>query len=189
LRHPFVIGERIYLRRIERGDLEGNYFQWLNDQEVTHWMQNGIFPNSAESMEDYYKSITTSCIDILFAILLKNNERHIGNIGIHRIHQTFRSAEVGILIGEKDIWGQGIGTEAINLVVNHAFMRLNLNRLGAGGVEKNVACIRAFEKAGFVREGTARQAYYCQGNYVDCIQLSLLRSEYLAQQFKQETDL
>lgn len=178
MRHPFLSGKRIYLRRIERSDLDGNYFQWLNDQEVTRWMQNGIFPNSVESMEEYYLATAKSRTDIVFAILLQQGNRHVGNIGLHRIHPVFRSAEIGILIGERDVWGQGLGTEAISLVAGHAFTRMNLNRLSAGAVCQNVGSIRAFEKAGFLHEGLARQAYYCNGAYVDCVQLGMLRSEW-----------
>jgi [ribosomal protein S5]-alanine N-acetyltransferase len=179
MKNPFLSAESIYLRRIEHGDLESNYFQWLNDQEVTLWTQHGIFPNSRESMEEYFSTMSGSSADIVLAIILKKGDRHVGNIGIHRIHPVFRCAEIGILIGEKDIWGQGVGSGAIRLVVSHAFSRLNLNRLYAGVVEKNTGCIRAFENAGFVREGVAREAYYCEGGYVNCINLGLLRSDWL----------
>jgi len=177
--HPFLVGENIYLRRVEKGDLEGNYFQWLNDQEVTRWMQNGIFPNSAESMLDYYMATVSSATDMNLAIILKDGDRHIGNIGLNSLNQVFRSAEVGILIGEKDTWGKGYGSEAIKLLAGHAFTRMNLNRLGAGAVAENAGCIRAFEKAGFIREGVSRQAYYCAGQYRDCVHLGLLRTDVL----------
>lgn len=178
MHHPFLNGERLYLRRIERSDLEGPYFQWLNDQEVTRWMQNGLFPNSPESMEAYYLSTATSQTDVVFAVVMKEGDLHVGNLGLHRIHATFRSAEIGILLGEKSVWGQGVATEAIRLVADHAFRRLNLNRLFAGAVAQNAGSVRAFEKAGFQREGLARQAYYCNGAYVDCVNLGLLRSDW-----------
>lgn len=176
--HPFLIGERIYLRRIEKNDLESNYFQWLNDQEVTRWMQNGIFPNSAESMLEYYQSMASSCTDMNLAIIFKEDDRHIGNIGLRGLNQIFRSAEIGILIGEQDTWGKSYGTEAISLLAGHAFQRLNLNRVYAGAVAENMGCIRSFEKAGFVREGVSRQAYFCEGQYRDCVHLGFLRCEW-----------
>lgn len=175
--HPFLIGEQLYLRRIERSDLEGNYFQWLNDQEVTRWMQNGILPNSAESMLEYHQSMVSSRTDVNLAIILKDQDYHIGNISISSVNQQFRSAEIGILIGERDAWGKGCGSEAIALLADHAFRRMNLNRLGAGTVAENIGCIRAFEKAGFIREGISRQAYYCDGQYRDVVHLGLLRNE------------
>lgn len=179
MKQEFITGNSIYLRRIETEDLVGNYFNWFNDREVTRWTQHGIFPNTSQAMEKYYESVSHSKTDLVLAIILQDDHRHVGNIGIHRIHPIFRSAEVGILIGEKDVWGQGIGTQSIQLMVSHAFLRLNLHRLYAGAVIKNLGCIRAFEKVGFIREGMARQAYFCEGEYLDCINLSLLQSDWL----------
>ncbi|WP_054693870.1 GNAT family N-acetyltransferase [Syntrophomonas palmitatica] len=173
-----MVGDRIYLRRIEKDDLEGNYFQWLNDQEVTRWMLNGIFPNSVESMLEYYQKTVTSSTAMNLAIIIKENDRHIGNIGLHNIHPVVHAAEIGILIGEKDVWGQGYATEAIKLLSAHAFYRMNLNRISSGAVVHNIGSIRAFEKAGFKQEGISRQAYYCEGEYVDCVRLGLLRYEW-----------
>ncbi|CUH94427.1 hypothetical protein P22_0493 [Propionispora sp. 2/2-37] len=178
MRHPFLVSDRLYLRRIEEKDLEGNYFQWLNDQTVTKWMRHGIFPNSSESMRAFYSSQTVSKTDVVFAIVLKEEDSHIGNIGLHAVNYFFRSAEIGVMIGEKSCWGKGYAAESISLLSQHCFNRLNLNRLAAGAVAANIGSIRAFEKAGFIREGIARQAYFCDGEYHDCVNLSLLRSEW-----------
>lgn len=181
MRQPFLIANRIYLRRLAREDLDGNYFQWLNDQSVTRWMRHGIFPNSQEAMQAFYDSQATSRTDVVFAIVLRDNDRHIGNIGLHAINYVFRSAELGIIIGEADCWGQGYAAEAIALLAKHCFTRLNLHRLAAGAVDKNIGSIRAFEKAGFQREGVARQAYFCEGEYHDCVNVSLLHSDWMQQ--------
>lgn len=185
MRNPFLVGKRIYLRRIERDDLSGNYFQWLNDQEVTRWLQRGAYPNSIAEMEAYFQGVINSQSDLVLAIVLNNGDRHIGNIGIHRIHPIFRSAEIGILIGEKDTWGQGYGTEAIGLLVDHAFRRMNLNRLYAGAVDKNTGSISAFEKVGFIREGVSREAYFVEGAYADTVQMGFLYEEWKVRQMTQ----
>ena len=64
-------------------------------------MQNGIFPNSAESMLEYYQSMATSRTEMVLAIILKDEDRHIGNIGLSGLNQVFRSAEIGILWRER----------------------------------------------------------------------------------------
>lgn len=177
---PFLVAERIYLRKLKQEDLKGNYFQWLNDQKTTKWMRHGVFPNSWESMRDFYENQSVSKTDIVLAIILKEQGEHIGNISLNSINYLFRSAEMGIIIGETDCWGKGYATEAISLLTDHCFNRLNLNRLSAGAVDKNIGSIRAFEKSGFRREGISRQAYFCDGQYHDCVNLSLLQSEWLA---------
>lgn len=181
MRHPFLIADRLYLRRIEKQDIDGPYFQWLNDHKVTQWMRHGAMPNSYEAMTAFYESQAQSRTDMVLAIVLKEQDRHIGNIGLHNINHLFRSAEIGILIGESDCWGKGYATESITTLAEHCFRRLNLNRLSAGAVAANAGSVRAFEKAGFRREGIARQAYFCDGQYHDCIQLSLLQNEWFIQ--------
>lgn len=181
MHHPFLIAKRIYLRQLEPEDMDGNYFQWLNDQNVTRWMRHGVFPNSRKDMQAFYDSQAQSRTEVVFAIVLKDGDRHIGNIGLSAINYLFRSAEIGIIIGEADCWGQGYAVEAIALLTGHCFTRINLHRLAAGAVDKNIGSIKAFEKAGFTREGISRQAYFCEGNYHDCVNLSLLYSEWLRQ--------
>ena len=170
--HPFLIGERIYLRKLELGDLEG-YLDWMNDQKVTKYMQMGIFPSNMEDMESYYKSIRGG---LFLAIVKFGLDEHIGNIRLSSIHDTFRSAEISILIGKEQ--GQGYGTEAIKLLVDHCFMRMNINRLEAGMVDANIGCRRAFEKAGFINEGTRRSYYFCEGEYHNVYFYGLLKSDW-----------
>lgn len=180
LNSPFLRGANIYLRGLGRADLEGPYFHWLNDREVTRWMLTGMFPNTEQAMVRFWEGQTQSPSDLLFAICLADGDRHVGNIGLHRIHWVCRSAEIGILLGEREVWGKGVGSEALRLVIEYAFVRLNLNRLYAGAVAKNVGSTRLFEKAGFSREGLMREAYFVDGAYEDCVTLSLLRREWTA---------
>ncbi|MDR3602238.1 MAG: GNAT family protein [Desulfosporosinus sp.] len=180
MQHPFLVANRIYLRRLEKEDLEGNYFQWLNDPTATKWMRHGVFPNSCESMKAFYENQSVSKTDSVLALVLKEQDRHIGNISLNSINYVFRSAEIGIIIGETDCWGKGYASEAISVLVHHCFNKLNLNRLAASTVDRNIGTIRAFEKSGFSKEGIFRQAYFCEGQYHDCVNLSLLHSEWQA---------
>src|SRR5205814_2669717 len=101
----------------------------------------------------------------------KDNDQHIGNIKLGPIHWIHRYAEIGLLIGEKSCWGQGYASEAIRLVTTYAFERLNLHKVTAGCYATNVGSVRAFEKAGFVREGVRPRHCFCEGTYVDLILL------------------
>ena len=186
MQNAFLIGERIYLRAVTEEDLP-NYFSWLDDQETTRWMQRGIYPNNMEDMKSYYSSMQQGG-NMLLAIIKKAEhtedmknplcvEKHIGNISLSNLHPTFRTAEISIIIGEQ-VRGCGYGTEAIKLLVDHAFTRMNLNRLQAGAVVKNIGCIRAFEKAGFQKEGILRQAYYCEGEYQDVQIMSIVKDDW-----------
>jgi RimJ/RimL family protein N-acetyltransferase len=132
MRHPFISGKKIYLRGLERLDLEGEYFDWLNDREVTKFLNSGGFPNTAEKMEEYYRNIVLSADNAMFAIIDKESDGHIGNIKLGPINWLMRIAPLGIMIGNKECWGKGYGTEAIRLVLGYAFNRLNLHKVITG---------------------------------------------------------
>jgi [ribosomal protein S5]-alanine N-acetyltransferase len=161
--HPFLIGDRIYLRGLEKADLSGDYFQWLNDYEVTKYLESGAFPNSCESMEAYYESRQKSRNEAFLAIVLKNENRHIGNIKLGSINWIHRTADVGIIIGAKDCWNKGYGTEAMALMLEYAFERLNLRKIYLGVVSEHKAAIRVYEKLGFVIEGDLKEFYIIDG--------------------------
>lgn len=173
----FLDGKRIYLRPIMQQDLS-NYFDWLNDQELTRYMQRGVYPNNMDEMQRYHESMQGSKDNLHFAIIGKEGNMHIGNIALLNIHQVFRTAEISIIVGAKHEHGKGYGTEAIKLLVDHAFMRMNLNRIGAGMVAKNEACKRSFLSAGFLADGKMRQLYYCDGEYQDVWMYSILKTDW-----------
>ena len=104
----------------------------------------------------------------------------VGNCSFIDLDWVARSAEFGIMIGDKTVWNQGYGTETVLLLLRHGFNTLNLNRIGLKVFEDNERAIRAYEKAGFVREGRMRQAVYRQGRYKDVLFMSVLREEWNA---------
>jgi RimJ/RimL family protein N-acetyltransferase len=104
----------------------------------------------------------------------------IGNIGIFNLEWPNRSAEFGIFIGDKSLWNKGYGTEAVELILKHGFETLNLNRIYLRVYSTNPRAKRSYDKAGFVTEGTLREAVYKNGKYADVHIMSVLRSEWLA---------
>jgi RimJ/RimL family protein N-acetyltransferase len=82
------------------------------------------------------------------------------------------------LIGDKGHWRKGYATEATQLMVNHAFDTLNLNRVQLDVFSFNKRAIQVYERVGFVCEGTLRQTQYNNGAYHDDIVMSVLRDEW-----------
>ncbi len=178
--HPFIVGDKIYLRGLERDDLKGNMSQWANDSEVTYYMFMGAMPSNIELLEEEYEQLIRSKNDVVFAIMDKQTETHIGNAGLYVINYITRSGEFRIIIGEKEYWGKGYGTEVTQLTVQYAFEKLNLNKVWLGVNAENKRGIKAYKNAGFVVEGTLRQEIYRNGKYYDVIRMSIVRDEYLA---------
>jgi ribosomal-protein-alanine N-acetyltransferase len=174
----FVEGSQVLLRPLERADLNERYLGWLNDPEVTRYTEVGMFPSTAEDLENYYRSVTSSRNDVILAVVDKKSGRHIGNVKLGPIHWIHRSATFGILIGEKESWGKGAGEEATRLMVEYGFHRLNLHRIDLGVYAEHEAAVRCYEKVGFKVEGRMREDLFQGAEYKDRLWMGLLRSEY-----------
>ncbi|MDD5072683.1 MAG: GNAT family protein [Candidatus Omnitrophica bacterium] len=179
MKSVFLEGKQIYLRAIEKGDVKGNYPQWLNDREVCRNNAHGRFPNSAAKAESYVDRVNNSGSDLVLAIVSKKNDRHIGNIALHGIDWIARNGEFAIIIGEKKYWGRGIAKEASGLLLRHAFLALNLHRVYCGTNEKNIAMQGLAAHMGMKKEGRRRQAFLKDGAYQDIIEYGILRDEYM----------
>lgn len=171
-------GSLVLLRPLERADLNERYLSWLNDPEVTRYTEIGTFPSTTEDLENYYRSVTGSKNDVILAVVDKKSGRHIGNVKLGPIHWVHRCATFGILIGEKEFWGKGIGLEATRLMVSYGFDRLNLRRIDLGVFSEHVAAVRCYEKAGFKIEGRMREDLFIDGQYRDRLWMGLLRTDH-----------
>ena len=169
-----LIGQRLLLREVRLPDAEGPYLQWMNDPEVVKYSESRFRPYSKAQLQEYATTINENPDFIFRAITLKDSGRHIGNIKLGPIDWNHRFGDIGIIIGAKDCWGQGYATESIQLLAEFAFTSLKLHKLTAGCYVVNIAGIRAFEKAGFVREGLRRNQYMFEGRYVDVVFLGLI---------------
>lgn len=168
----FIVSKKLTLRNMTEMDL-ANCIDWLNDQTTTIYTQHGIYPMTIEGMKEYFYSKQKR---LYLAIVA--GDIHIGNIALGNIHETFRTADLSLIIGKKR--GEGNGKEAVRLIVDHAFRRMNINRIEAGMVEANEASRAIFEKNGFQYEGVRREAYYCEGVYQNVLIYSKLKKEWRA---------
>ena len=173
----FITGNKIYLREVRQSDINQTYCQWLNDPEVNRYLETRFIPQSTESISQFVASKTGNN-EMLLAICCAKNDCHIGNIKLGPINWVHRYGDVSLFIGDKNYWGKGIASEAIELLTDFAFRVLNMHRLKADAYDKNIGSIRAFEKCGYVREGILRKQYYSDGKYVDTVLLGILQEEY-----------
>jgi len=180
-----IYGSRLRLRAVERSDLP-SFVSWLNDPEVREGLTLHLPLSHAEEEQWFEHMLTTPPAEHPLVIEIVSGEDWlpVGNCSFHQIDWRNRSAEVGIFIGAKTYWNQGYGTEAMELLLAHGFNTLNLNLIALRVFESNQGAIRAYEKAGFIREGRLRQAEYKNGKYEDIILMSVLRSDWDGQSNK-----
>ncbi len=178
MNNPFLIGSTVYLRTLVEADLNATYREWFNDADVCEFNSHHRFPNYDANMREYYENVIKSHENLVLAIATIEDDVHIGNVSLQSIDVLNQSAEFAIVIGNKKYWGKGVGREATNLIVNHGFTALNLNRIFLGTTEDNAGMQKLALALGFKEEGRSRQAIFKGGKWKDILHFGLLRSEW-----------
>lgn len=176
-----ILGDGIRLRAIERSDIP-RFVRWLNDPDVTQFLLISSPLSTAMEENWFEKQLQVPPAEgQVLAIEVQSGEEWmpVGNVGLHNVDSIGRSAEFGIFIGEKAYWNQGWGKKATRLMLKHGFENLNLNRIHLHVYENNPRAVKAYETAGFVREGVLRQAVFKNGRYLDLIVMSVLSNEWV----------
>jgi len=166
-------GALVRLRAFEPGDAE-RYRAWINDPETARLIDRAGLVDKAEH-DAWYRSLVTSPSAAAFAVDRLTDGAFIGLVWLYDIHQRHRRAEVRIVIGEKSAWGGGYGPDALRVLARIAFGTLKLDKLWADVLATNPRAARAFERAGFTREGLLAGDRVQDGSRVDVIRLGLLR--------------
>jgi RimJ/RimL family protein N-acetyltransferase len=181
-------GERVYLRPLEPDDAE-TVHHWYEDTRIQTLM--GDPPRSlAFRRQRYEAAVTGDGADVYrFVICRLDDDRPVGRTDIFEIDRQNGSAAFGITIGDPADWGRGMGSDAVNAVVDFAFGQLRLERLWLDTDEHNERAQAVYARAGFVVEGRLRRAFYQDGRWSDDIRMAMLRSEWDALPRKRSWDL
>jgi diamine N-acetyltransferase len=172
----FLIGERLYLRPLEKDDLV--YIRaWSNDPEIRR-LTGEVRPMTQAGADAFLEKVQNDQDRIWFAVVLKENDQLIGETGLLRMFPAWRTTDLSIILGEKRAWGQGYGTEALTLLLDYAFGYLNFHRIAIGVVAFNHAALNFYKKVGFKQEGVQRDGYYYEHQYHDFIMMSILEDEF-----------
>lgn len=166
-----IKGKKVNLRALEKEDIQKT-IKWINDPEVTKYLSI-VFPISLAEEEKWFEYYLKRKDDRIFAIETKDGT-HIGNIGLHKIDWLNRKVMLGILIGEKEYWNKGYGTDAVKTAVKFAFEEMNIHKVYLCVMDFNERAVKIYEKCGFTREGVSRDDVYRNGKYHDMIWMSVL---------------
>src|SRR5512140_3689191 len=118
-----IYSERVRLRRDERTDIQ-LFTTWLNDPDVYRYLGTVNLPLSTANDEQWFDNMLKRHIEEQpLAIEIKESGcwRLVGSCGFMDIRWTIRSAEVGILIGDKTCWNKGYGTEVMRMLLQVGF--------------------------------------------------------------------
>ena len=175
-------GKLVRLRAYEKSDLDA-VMKWVNDEEVTDLLGGEMLAYPASSLvEEKFIEAAAASSDKQknFAIETLAERRYIGGISFNVIDWLHRCAGLGIVIGDKSLWGKGYGTDAMRVMMRLGFDKMNLHRLWLHVHDYNQRAIASYEKCGFKREGVLREDRFYRGRYCDTHVMGILESEYRA---------
>ncbi|HEX3270906.1 MAG TPA: GNAT family N-acetyltransferase [Ktedonobacterales bacterium] len=173
-----ITGTLVGLGPFVRDDLPV-YTRWINDFEVTRYYLDTPRPQTLEERAAWYERMSASDLyNIDFLIYELATMRPIGRVGLEDISYQHRRASFGILIGEKDCWGKGYGTEATRLTLDYGFRLLGLHNIMLSVSSANTAAIRAYKRAGFRVIGARRECRFEGDHTLDSIFMDCLSTEF-----------
>lgn len=144
-----VQGASITLRPLTPRHVGTTYRAWLNDPEITRYLEARFQRWSLAGLRRFVAQVRTDPRTWFFGIFLAGEGRMVGTIKLGPVERAHGTAEVGLLVGERALHGRGIGSEAIALASGFGVGALGLRKLTAGAYQPNQASVRAFEKAGW----------------------------------------
>ena len=177
--HPPTLDGRLVILRHHRADDLAAVLRWYGDPEVGRLTRYQSQPMSPTEIERFFHSRLLAPDALAYGIHERAADRLVGFTTFSSLDPDNGSVLFHITIGERDAWGRGLGTEATELMLGHAFDRLQLHRVGLTVFSFNRRAIRAYEKAGFRLEGRLREAIKRDGRYWDELQMGALRDDWL----------
>lgn len=138
----------------------------LDEEQLKHYIEGSNHPAESESL--------------IYSAIHSATGKVIGHISLSAIDRENHSARISRVLVDPEFQGRGAGTAMVKEVLRISFDALRLHRVSLGVFEFNTAALKIYEACGFRREGNKRESALFNGQYVDCIELSLLDREWRA---------
>lgn len=150
--------------------------RWRQEELSTHLGGTFRFIDLAVD-EAWYQNYLKNRHKTVRIVVVDKEDQPVAAAALTDIDHLNQKAEIHIMVGESKHRGKGIGAYAGLVLVKHAFMDLNLNKLEAKVLADNRQAMSMNKNAGFVEEGCLRQGVYKNGEFTDVVLLGLLKEE------------
>ena len=122
---------------------------WLNNSKVNRYLYGAEDPKKTtlKKQQVWFAKYQQDNSSKFFTILVEG--KAVGMVGLTKINQLENVAEIFILVGDENYWNKGIGTQAMNYIINYAQDNLKLKELNLSVHKDNKPAIELFSKVGF----------------------------------------
>ena len=173
---PQLESSKLIYKPLGLQHLSEKYVEWMNNPKVTKYLETGG-NYTLEKLKDFLGEVEKRP-QYFWAIHLKSNDNHIGNIKIDPINVRHGFGEYGIMMGDVEEWNKGYAREASINIIDYCFETLNLRKINLGVFEENEAAISLYLKLGFVLEGKLMHHALVEGKYLNVLRFALFNKKY-----------
>lgn len=160
----------VELMLLDESNVGQNYVGWLNDPLVNRYLESRHVVHTLESTRQFVRDCRLSPHSLLLGVRSRElNGRHVGNIKIGPLDLRHGLGDIGIMIGDREAWGQGVASAAIAMLCEIARDELHLRKVTAGCYAGNVGSQRAFLRAGFSVEAVRPRHLVLDGEEADLV--------------------
>lgn len=172
-------GNLVKLRAYKEEDIE-KAVEFINDEEVKKLLDSNIpFPMTKWQEEEWVRSRkANSDLTYDFAIEDLKTGKYIGGCSINECDVKNRTCVIGIMIGDKEYWSKGYGSDALKVLTKFIFEEVNMNKIKLKVFSFNNRAISCYKKVGFKEEGILKKEVYRNGKYYDEILMAIFKSEF-----------
>ena len=171
---PALVGTLVRLRAHEPADF-AVLNDLINDPEVGEGL-GMVMPQPVSGYQAFIEMAEKDDAKSMFVIERLEGGIPVGACSFFMIDVAPRTAVLGIWLG-KPYWDGGLGTDAVRTICRFGFDHMNLQRIELNVFDTNPRAKRAYEKVGFVLEGTRRRAEFVRGHHADSYLMGLLSEE------------
>lgn len=148
-------GDKTVLTPFAPVDITAEYLSWLNDPEVVKYSNQRFIAHTAESCAKYLDSFAGTG-NLFLKILRKSDGAAVGTMTAY-YSAPHRTVDVGIMVGNREAWGRGIGQDAWNTLLAWLLAQECVRKLTAGTMRCNGAMVRLMERSGMIHEAVRPQ--------------------------------
>ena len=170
--------KRLIIDNLREEDCNATYLSWLMDPVVNQFLESGFHQHTIEGIKQFVKEQSGS---LFVAVRIKESNKHIGNIKISKIHSKHRTAEYGIMMGDKTEWGKGYAKEATIAIINYCFEKLDLRKISLGVIDINNNAVCLYKKLGFQEEGVFKENFFnrLDQTFRDEIRMAIFKKDWI----------
>jgi RimJ/RimL family protein N-acetyltransferase len=170
-----IQGNSITLSKFQKKDINDQYLCWLNDKEVVKYSNQRFIEHNYLNAQKYLESFSQTN-NLFLSIRLSSNQQIIGTMTVYfTFHNT---ADIGIMIGDKSLWGKGYGKDAWVTMISWLENELKIRKITAGTIESNKGMLKLLKESKMSLEATRKNheiidnhpedvLYFCKFNNIN----------------------